>query len=73
MVRFADPLFELERAFGRFDRLWANGVMPMDAFALGDRFYLKLDLPGVDLGAIDITVREEHALGDGRAPPRGHR
>lgn len=58
MVRFADPLFELEKAFGRLDREWSGGMMPMDAFTRDDRFYLKFDLPGVDLGAIDMTVEK---------------
>ena len=35
--------------------------MPMDAFRQGDRFEVRLDLPGVDPGSIDLTV-EKNAL-----------
>jgi HSP20 family protein len=32
--------------------------MPMDAFRRGDIFYIKLDLPGITLDEIDLTVEQ---------------
>jgi HSP20 family protein len=32
--------------------------MPADAYRVGDRFYLHIDLPGVDPDSIDITVEK---------------
>ena len=32
--------------------------MPMDAFRKGATFYSKLDLPGITLDAIDVTVEQ---------------
>jgi HSP20 family protein len=31
-------------------------IVPVDAYRMGDRFYLHLDIPGVDKDAIDVTV-----------------
>jgi len=31
---------------------------PMDAYRRGDRFYVHLDLPGVDPGSIDLTSEQ---------------
>lgn len=51
--------------FADFDRLsrqvWGNtrtGYMPADAYRKGDRFYLHIDIPGVDPESIDITVEK---------------
>lgn len=57
-MRFADPFFELDRALKSMDRQWSGGVMPMDAYTKDDRFFLRFDLPGVDLSAIDMTVEK---------------
>lgn len=58
MARFADPFTDFERAFGRLDRTWPTGMMPMDAYTQDDNFYLKFDLPGVDLDHIDISIEK---------------
>ena len=48
--------------FREFDRLaeqtfgTARTALPLDAFRHGDEFVINVDLPGVDPGAIDITV-----------------
>jgi HSP20 family protein len=34
--------------------------MPADAYRSGERFYLHLDLPGVDPDSIDITVEKNN-------------
>lgn len=51
--------------FSDFDRLsrqmWGNGrsnFMPADAYRRGERFYIHLDLPGIDPDSIDITVEK---------------
>ena len=53
--------------FSDFDRLsrqvWGTGranFMPADAYRKDDRFYLHLDLPGVDPDSIDITVEKNN-------------
>lgn len=51
--------------FSDFDRLsrqvWGNGrthFMPADAYRRDDRFYLHIDLPGVDPDSIDVEVEK---------------
>jgi HSP20 family protein len=51
--------------FSDFDRLtrqvWGNtrtNYMPADAYRKDDRFYLHIDLPGVDPESIDVTVEK---------------
>lgn len=51
--------------FSDFDRLsrqvWGNtrtNYMPADAYRKGDRFYLHIDLPGIDPDSIDVTVEK---------------
>lgn len=53
--------------FGDFDRLsrqvWGNTrstFMPADAYRQGDKFYLHIDLPGVDPESIDVTVEKNN-------------
>jgi len=53
--------------FSDFDRLsrqvWGPNranFMPADAYRKGERFYLHLDLPGVDPDSIDITVEKNN-------------
>ena len=54
MMRF-EPFAELDRfsqeVFGQ-----RAPAVPVDAYRLGERFFLHLDLPGVDPGSIDVTV-----------------
>lgn len=51
--------------FSDFDRLtrqvWGNtrtNYMPADAYRQDDRFYLHIDLPGIDPESIDVTVEK---------------
>lgn len=51
--------------FSDFDRLtrqvWGNprtNYMPADAYRKDDRFYLHIDLPGIDPESIDVTVEK---------------
>lgn len=54
--------------FADFDRLsrqvWGNtsrpNYMPADAYRSGDRFYLHIDLPGIDPESIDLTVEKNN-------------
>jgi HSP20 family protein len=58
VMRF-DPFRELDRltqqAFGEAGRRYGPQSFPMDAYRRGDRFYVHLDLPGVDPDSIDLT------------------
>jgi HSP20 family protein len=58
----SDPFGEIERFFqqmwptdGRAHR-WS---MPMDAFRKGDEYLVLLDLPGVDVDSVDITMDDK--------------
>jgi HSP20 family protein len=59
MLMRTDPFRDLDRltqqVFGTVARPTA---MPMDAYRKGDTFYIKLDLPGTTLDAIDLTVEQ---------------
>ena len=56
--------------FADFDRLsrqvWGNTTsrsnyyMPVDAYRSGDRFYLHIDLPGIDPESIDLTLEKSN-------------
>lgn len=54
LMRF-EPFAELDRVsqelFGT-----RNPIVPADAYKLGERFYIHLDLPGVDSETIEVTV-----------------
>lgn len=53
-MRF-DPFADLDR----FSRdVWGvkGSIMPVDAYRQDDRFFIHLDLPGVDPDSIDVTV-----------------
>lgn len=58
-----DPFRDLDRLT---EQLLAGGggrsgttmSLPMDAYRRGDRFYIHLDLPGVDPGSIDLTSEQ---------------
>jgi HSP20 family protein len=59
MLMRTDPFRELDRltqqVFGTASR---PAAMPMDAYRQGDTFYLRLDLPGIELDSIDLTVEQ---------------
>jgi HSP20 family protein len=59
LMRF-DPFRELDR-LTQAQPGWSGGrapVMPMDAYRQGDQFVVRLDLPGIDPGTIDLTVEK---------------
>ena len=53
-MRF-EPFAELDRFSQELFGQRTPGV-PVDAYRLGERFFLHLDLPGVDPGSIDVTI-----------------
>jgi len=57
MLMRTDPFRELDRlaqqALGTPSR---PAAMPIDAYRRGDEFIVELDLPGVDVDSIDLTV-----------------
>ena len=53
-MRF-EPFAELDRVTQEVFNQRTPAV-PVDAYRLGERFFLHLDLPGVDPGSIDVTV-----------------
>lgn len=62
LLRF-DPFREVERELDRHGTGMNGGfrptVMPMDAWRQGDRFFVRIDLPGVDPDSIDLTVEKD--------------
>jgi HSP20 family protein len=57
LLRF-DPFAELDRLARQPIPGGGRSVMPVDAYRIGDRFYLHFDLPGVDPETVDITVEK---------------
>ena len=56
MLMKFDPLFDRLT-----DEMWSQRTrpgMPMDAYRKGDEFVVHFDLPGVESGAIDLTVEK---------------
>ncbi|HJU52586.1 MAG TPA: Hsp20/alpha crystallin family protein [Acidimicrobiia bacterium] len=53
-MRF-EPFAELDRMSQELFGSRAPTV-PIDAYRLGDRFYIHLDLPGVDPDTVEVTV-----------------
>jgi HSP20 family protein len=57
LMRF-DPFAD----FDRFTRqVWGNtrsNYMPADAYRQDDKFYLHVDMPGIDPESIDVTVEK---------------
>jgi HSP20 family protein len=53
-MRF-EPFAELDRMSQELFGSRAPTV-PVDAYRLGDRFYIHLDLPGVDPDTVEVTV-----------------
>jgi HSP20 family protein len=59
MLMRTDPFRDLDRLTQQvFGTVARPAAMPMDAFRKGDTFYIKLDLPGSALDAIDLTVEQ---------------
>ena len=57
LMRF-DPFRELDRLGELAATTQAPRAFPMDAYRRGDRFYVELDMPGVETGSIDMTVEK---------------
>ena len=70
MLMRTDPFRDLDRftqqVFGTVAR---PAAMPMDAYRQGDTFYLKLDLPGLAMDAIDLTVEQNVLTVRAERPP----
>lgn len=59
MLMRTDPFRDLDRLTQQFFGTPARpAAMPMDAYRQGDNFFIKLDLPGIDPGSIDLTVEQ---------------
>ena len=61
VMRF-DPFREFDRLsehlFGGGSRTGGGRSFPLDAYRRGDRFFVHLDLPGVDPDSIDLTTEQ---------------
>jgi HSP20 family protein len=61
VMRF-DPFREFDRLadqmLGGTGRAAAPRSFPMDAYRRGDRFFIHLDLPGVDADSIELTCEQ---------------
>ena len=59
MLMRTDPFRDLDRLTQQvFGTMARPAAMPMDAYRRGDTFYIKLDLPGTTLDAIELTVEQ---------------
>jgi HSP20 family protein len=59
MLMRTDPFRDLDRLTQQvFGTMARPAAMPMDAYRKGDTFYIKLDLPGTTLDAIELTVEQ---------------
>ena len=59
MLMRTDPFRDLDRLTQQvFGTMARPAAMPMDAFRKGDTFYVKMDLPGITLDAIELTVEQ---------------
>ena len=56
-MRF-DPFNDLDRITRRVMGDTRTNYMPADAYRRDDRFYLHVDIPGVDPDSIDLTVEK---------------
>ena len=53
MMRF-DPFRELDRLA---QPMWnARGTVPLDVYRKGERFVVRVDLPGIDPTSLDLTI-----------------
>src|SRR5690625_4656376 len=54
-----DPFHEMDRLVSQvFGSQRASATMPMDVYRTGDHYVLKVDLPGVDRGSVDVSVED---------------
>lgn len=57
LMRF-DPFADIDRITRQ---IWGGqraNYMPADAYRMGDRFYVHVDLPGVDPDTIDVEIEK---------------
>jgi HSP20 family protein len=70
MLMRTDPFRDLDRLTQQvFGTVARPAAMPMDAYRQGDTFYLKLDLPGIAMDAIDLTVEQNVLTVRAERPP----
>jgi HSP20 family protein len=70
MLMRTDPFRDLDRLTQQvFGTVARPAAMPMDAYRQGDTFYLKLDLPGLAMNAIDLTVEQNVLTVRAERPP----
>lgn len=54
-----DPFHEMDRIMGQvFGSDRTATLMPLDLYRSGDHYVLKIDLPGVDPGTVDVNVED---------------
>ncbi len=59
MLMRTDPFRDFDRLAQQvFGTVARPAAMPMDAYRLGDEFYVHFDLPGIDAESIDLTVEQ---------------
>ena len=59
MLMRTDPYREIDRLAQQvFGTTLRPAAMPMNAYRKDDTFYVKLDLPGIDMDAIELTVEQ---------------
>jgi HSP20 family protein len=59
MLMRTDPFREFDRLTQQVLGTAARpAAMPMDAYRKGDTFYMHLDMPGIELESIDLTVEQ---------------
>jgi HSP20 family protein len=56
MLRFTEPLDDMDRLLSSFGGRWRGGIMPVDAYEKDGVYTLRFDLPGVDPANVDLTV-----------------
>jgi HSP20 family protein len=74
MLMRTDPFRELDRlSHSVFGTAARPAVMPIDAYRHDGRFVVNLDLPGVDVDSIDLTVEQNvlNVHAERRAPQHG--
>jgi HSP20 family protein len=70
MLMRTDPFRDLDRLTQQvFGTVARPAAMPMDAYRHGDTFCLKLDLPGIAMDAIDLTVEQNVLTVRAERPP----
>lgn len=57
LMRF-DPFSDFDRITRQVLGNGRTNYMPADAYRQGDKFYLRIDLPGIDPESIDVTVEK---------------